>query len=149
MSSVELAHGSSTSTMPAQPFRASRFPDVHHFWGMPRNSLEETKRNLKEITWGLGFPCGSAGKESACSVRDLGSTPGLGRYPGKGKGYPLQYSGLENSMNCIVRGVAKSQTRLSHFHFHLCEVWSFLCSFNLFFHRPPNQNFCFSDHIMY
>ena len=47
----------------------------------------------------MGFPCGSAGKESACSVGDLGSIPGLGRSPGEGKGYPLQYSGLENSMD--------------------------------------------------
>ena len=51
-----------------------------------------------------GFPCGSAGKESACNAGDLGSIPGLGRSPGKGKGYPLQYSGLENSMDCIVQG---------------------------------------------
>ena len=64
----------------------------------------------------LGFPCGSAGKESACIVGDLGSIPGLGRSPGEGKGYPLQYSGLENSMDCIVHGVAKSQTQLSNFH---------------------------------
>ena len=49
----------------------------------------------------LGFLCGSAGKESACNVGDLGSIPGLGRSPGEGKGYPLQYSGLENSMDCI------------------------------------------------
>ena len=56
------------------------------------------------------FPCGSAGKESAYNVGDLGSIPGLGRSPGEGKGYPLQYSGLENSMDCIVHGVAKSQT---------------------------------------
>ena len=49
----------------------------------------------------LGFPCGSAGNESACNVGDLGSIPGLGRSPGEGKGYPLQYSGLENSMDCI------------------------------------------------
>ena len=46
----------------------------------------------------LGFPCGSAGKESACNAGNLGSLPGLGRSPGEGKGYPLQYSGLENSM---------------------------------------------------
>ena len=58
----------------------------------------------------LGFSCGSAGKESACNVGDLGLVPGLGRSPGEGKGYPLQYPGLENSMECIVRGVAKSQT---------------------------------------
>ena len=57
----------------------------------------------------LGFPCGSVGKESACNVGDLGLIPGLGRSPGEGKGYPLQYYGLENSMNCIVHGVTKSQ----------------------------------------
>ena len=63
-----------------------------------------------------GFPCGSAGKESACNVGDLGLIPGLGRSPGEGKDYPLQYSGLENSMDCTIHGVAKSQTRLSDFH---------------------------------
>ena len=52
-------------------------------------------------------------KESACHSGDLGSIPGLGRSSGEGKGYPLQYSGLENSMDCIVHGVAKSWTRLS------------------------------------
>ena len=56
------------------------------------------------------------GKESASSAEDLGSISGLGRSPGEGKGCPLQYSGLENSMDCIVHGVAKSQTRLSDFH---------------------------------
>ena len=65
----------------------------------------------------LGFPRGSAGKESACNAGDLGSIPGLGRSPGEGKGYPLQCSLLENSMDCVVHGVAKSQTQLSHFHF--------------------------------
>ena len=65
----------------------------------------------------LGFPCGSAGKESACNAGDLGSIPGLGRSPGEGKSYPLQYSGLENSMDYTVLGVSKSWTRLSDFHF--------------------------------
>ena len=65
----------------------------------------------------LGFLCASAGKESACNAGNLDSIPGLGRSLGKGKGYPLQYSGLENSMDCKVHGVAKSQTRLSDFHF--------------------------------
>ena len=69
-------------------------------------------------TMSMGFPCGSAGKESAYNAGDLGSMPGLGRSPGEGKGYPLQYSGLENSMDCIVHGVAKSWTRLDDFHFH-------------------------------
>ena len=72
----------------------------------------------------LGFPCGSAGKESACNVGDLGPIPGLGRCPGEGKGYPLQYSGLENSTDCIVHWAAKSRTRLSDFHFHLTACTS-------------------------
>ena len=57
-------------------------------------------------------------KEAACDAGDLGSIPGLGRSLGEGNGYPLQNSGLENSMDCIVRGVAKSRTFLSDFHFH-------------------------------
>ena len=64
----------------------------------------------------LGFPCGSAGKESSCSVGDLGSIPGLGRPPGERNSYLLQYSGLENSMDCIVHSVAKSWIWLSNFH---------------------------------
>ena len=58
----------------------------------------------------LGFPCGSAGKESDCNAGDLSSIHELGRSPGEGKGYPLHYSGLENSMGCIVHGVVKSYT---------------------------------------
>ena len=54
-----------------------------------------------------------------CNMGDLGLIPGLGRSPGEGKGYSLQYSGLENSMGCIVQGVAKSQTQLSGFHVHV------------------------------
>ena len=87
----------------------------------------------------FGLPGGSAGKESACSVGDLGSIPGLGRSPGEGNGYPLPYSGLENSMDCIVHGVAKSRTRPSDFHFtslgmfafHVggCWVFTFFCLF--------------------
>ena len=61
----------------------------------------------------VGFPCASCSKESTSNEGDLGSIPGLGRSPGEGEGYPLQYSGLENSMDCIVYGVSKSQTRLS------------------------------------
>ena len=70
----------------------------------------------------MGFQCGSAGKESTCNTGDLGSIPGLGGSPGEGKGYLLQYSGLENSMDCIVHGVTKSGTRLSNFQFHLEEL---------------------------
>ena len=62
----------------------------------------------------LGFPGRSAGKEFACRVGDLGLIPGLGRSPGEGKGYPLQYPGLENWT--VVHGVTKSWTPLSDFH---------------------------------
>ena len=66
----------------------------------------------------FGFPDSSVGKESACNAEDLGSIPGLGRSPGEGRGYLLQYSDLEDSMDCIGNGVAKSQTQLNDFHFH-------------------------------
>ena len=69
------------------------------------------------------FPGGSDGKESACNARDPGLTPGLGRSPGEGHGYPLQYSCLENPMDrrawwVTIHGVTKSQTQLSYLHFH-------------------------------
>ena len=64
----------------------------------------------------MGFLGGSAGKESTCKVGDLGSIPGLGRPPGEGNGYPLQYFGLENPIDYTVHGVTKSQTQLSDFH---------------------------------
>ena len=65
----------------------------------------------------LDFPGGSADKVYTCNVGDLGRFPGLGRYPGEDNGYPLQYSGLENCVKYSVRGVSKSQTLLSNFHF--------------------------------
>ena len=65
----------------------------------------------------LGFPGGSAGKESTCNAGDLGLITGLGRSPGERNGYPLQCSGLENSMDGIVHGVTKSRAQLSDFHF--------------------------------
>ena len=64
-----------------------------------------------------GFPQSSVGKESACNAGDPGFIPGSGRSTGEGKGYPLQYSGLENSMDSVVHGVANSQTQLSDLHF--------------------------------
>ena len=70
----------------------------------------------------VDFPHGSAGKESACNLRDLGSIPGLGRSPEEGNGHPLQYSDLENSMGCIAHGVTKSWTWLSDFHFHFLLI---------------------------
>ena len=69
-----------------------------------------------------GFPGSSAGRVSACGARDLGSIPGLGRSPGEGNGYPLQHSGLENSIDGTVHGVAKSRTQLSDFH--LLSSWT-------------------------
>ena len=76
-----------------------------------------------------GFPCGSAGEKFACNVVNLGSIPGLGRSPGEGKGYALQYSGLENSMDYIVYRVTKSRAQLS-FHYYsgsFCEAVSQGC----------------------
>ena len=72
-------------------------------------------RNLCIYLVPKGFPCGTAGKESTCNAGDLGSIPGLGRSPGEGKGYPLQYSDLENPMErqawwATVHGVAESLT---------------------------------------
>ena len=94
----------------------------------------------------LGFPCGSAGEESACSVGDLGLIPGLGRSAGEGKGYPLQYSVQENSMDYRVHGVTKNQTWLRNFYYYHytvkgfrvvneAEVYVFL-ELSCFFHDP-------------
>ena len=65
------------------------------------------------LFFGGAFPGDSDSKDSACNAGDLGSIPGLGRSPGEGNGYPLQHSGLENSMDCVIHEVAKSQTWLS------------------------------------
>ena len=72
--------------------------------------LKPCLENFGHYFASMGFPCSSAGKESTCKAGDLGSIPGLGRSPGEGSGYSLQYSGLENSMDCIVHEVAKSRT---------------------------------------
>ena len=80
-------------------------------WEDPLEKGEATHPSI------LGFPCGSASKESAYNVGDLDLIPGVGRSPGQGNGYPLQCSGLESSMDCIGHGVTKSRTRLSDFHF--------------------------------
>ena len=77
--------------------------------------LSQCEHHLAYI---LSFLGGSAGKESACKVGDLGSIPGLGRYLREGTSYPLQYSGLENSMDCTVHGVAMSRIWLTTFTFH-------------------------------
>ena len=84
-----------------------------------KNPLAMLETPVRKIPWRRdrlptpvfsGFPCVSDGKESACNAGDLGLIPRLGRSPGEGKGYPLQHSGLENSMDCIVHGMTESQT---------------------------------------
>ena len=90
-------------------FNTSALPNP---WGYHRRiswqQVGERQSDLKNDFKNRGFPFGSAGKESTCNVGDLGLIPGLGRSsPGEGKGYPLQYSGPENSMDCIVHGGAK------------------------------------------
>ena len=89
------------------------------------------------VLYHLGFPDSSVGKESICNAGDLGSIPGLGRSPREGNGYPLQYSGLENSMDCIVHGLAKSRT-LSDFHYH-CITCSLTFSLPLVPPGKPQQ----------
>ena len=88
--------------------------------------------------WGCGKPreslCGSAGKESACNMEDLGLVPKPGRSPGEGNGCLLPYSGLVNPMAYIVHGVAKSWAWLSDLHFHFihcsweCRLGQPLCT---------------------
>ena len=80
--------------------------------------MRDWKSGSLGLSPALGFPGGSTGKEFACNAGDLGSIPELGRSPGEGNDYPLQYSGLANSMDCIVHGVVKSWTLLSDFHFY-------------------------------
>ena len=78
-------------------------------------------------------PCGSVGKESACNAGDLGSVPELERSSREGKGYPLQNSGLENSMDCIVHGVTKSRTQLTNLHTHPSNSNKDIATRQLFF----------------
>ena len=66
--------------------------------------FDTVMKNCLTIAQYLGLPCSSAGKESACNAEDLDSIPELGRSPGEGKGFPVQYSGLENSLDSIVYG---------------------------------------------
>ena len=88
----------------------------------------------------LGFPCGLAGKESTCNEGDLSSFPGLGRFPNEGNVYPFQYSGLENSMDCIVHGFSKSQTQLNDFHFtsHFILSKMHYFKFNILIENDPS-----------
>ena len=81
-----------------------------------RSALCNSGPSLTRLWRECVFSSSSAGKESTCNARDLGSISGLERAPGEGNSYPTQYSGLENSLDCIVHGVAKSQTWLRDFH---------------------------------
>ena len=91
----------------------------------------------KYISLYLLIPSNSAGKESACNAGDFSSIPGLGRSPGEGNSYPLQYSGRENSTECIVHGVMKSWRQLSdfhsnsHFQSHILAKHQYQCSVNI------------------
>ena len=102
-------------------FREQVVPGGHVHWPSGPLGSHPTERERvfpSPVAPFWGFPGGSDGKESACRAGDPGSIPGLGRSPGKGNGYPVQYSGLENSMDrgawqAIVHWVAKNQARLS------------------------------------
>ena len=96
----------------------------------------------KQVWWKYGscggLPDSSVGKESTCNAEDLGSIPESGRSTGEGKGYPLQFSALENSMDSVVHGVTKSWTQLSDFHFHFRRS----CGLSrLSWRRCPDGNF--------
>ena len=88
-----------------------------------------------------GVPDSLADKEAACNAGDLGLIPELGRSPGDGNSYPLQYPGLENSTDCIVHGVAKSQTQLSDFHFHF-HTAIYKTDKQQVYHKEPYSVFC-------
>ena len=101
------------------------------------------RRDRLPIPVFFGFPCDSAGKESTYNVGgNLGLFPGLGRSPGEGKGYPLQYSGLENSMDYT----AKNWTWLSNFHFHdknkLLILQAYLVKQNKIYDRILSKILC-------
>ena len=95
------------------PGLGTKIPDsrVPHGTTGEKNSIAAISNSVLqgEINF-MGFPGSSEGEESGCNVGDLGSILGLGRCPGEGKGYPLQHSGLENTMDCIVHRVAKCRS---------------------------------------
>ena len=93
----------------------------------------------------LGFPCGSAGKESICNTGDLGSIPGLGRSPGEGKGYPLQYSGLENSMNYTIHGILQARI----LEWEPPEYWSLSLLQGIFPNQESNPGLLHCRRILY
>ena len=108
------------------------FPVICLAWSDP--VLESTGSMVKLLA---NF--GSAGKESTWDASDLGLILGLGGSPGEGKGYSCQYSGLENSMDCIVYEVAKSQTRLRDFHFTQKRTYDSMCLLRLLLPVPRHH----------
>ena len=109
---MKPVHPNQVKNLPAMRETLVQFPVRKICW----------RRDRLPIPVFLGFPGGSGGKQSAYNAGDLGLIPELGRSPGEGNGYPLQYFGLENSMVRIVHGVAKSWTRMSDFHFLSCSL---------------------------
>ena len=97
---------------------------------LPDPGMEPTCPTFQADSLPAGFPNSSVSKEFACNAGDPDLIPGSGRPPGEWIGYPLQYSGLENSMDYIVHGATKSQTWLSDFHFHFLYLLSHLGSPN-------------------
>ena len=86
-------------------------------WRAAVHGVTKSRTRLSDWTTTGASPVAPLVKKSACNTGDVDSTPGLGRSPGEGKSYPLQYSGLENSMGCVVHGITKNLTRLSDVHF--------------------------------
>ena len=109
------------------PFHELPPEDIHLQCKRPSSIPGSGKSTGEGIGYPLQYswtsPVAQLGKNLPAFARDLGSIPGLRRCPGIGKGYPLLYSGLENTMDCIVRGVSKSWTRLSDFHF--TSTWQY------------------------
>ena len=128
----KLLHISTSSLLEHCPV-----PWEQSYAGLPNNELPQSTKGSPD-TW--------VGKESARNAGDPSLIPRLGRSPGKGKGYPLQYSGLENSMDCIVHGVAKSQTWLSDFQFSSLHFHQQKATYpqTLYFRQP--QSFCWVTH---
>ena len=107
--------------------KVAKLSSLHNDWVMVTVSFTS---NSQPIICALGFPCGSAGKESACNAGDLDSTPGLERSPGGGKVYQLQYSGLEKSMHYSPWGCKESDTTEQHSLHFICAYLYVLTSGN-------------------
>ena len=111
----------STNPVPFQPARTPPW-NLQALLGSSLQTVSKREFNkLKGSSHLLGFPCGSVGKDTACNEGDLGSTPGLGRSPGEGKGYRLQYSGLENSIQSM------GSQRIRHHWVTFTFTFSFVC----------------------